>query len=111
MDVTTKASVVIVIMWTITFILIAIFGCEAKFAVNWGSLASQLQDCAVGLRAKYWTVVSDLIIDVLLIILPLPAVSLPCIKQLRAKNSKIWRLGLSSKRKLAISGIFLIGLM
>ena len=75
MDTITRMSIVIVILWTVTFVLIAVFGCKANFMLNWASLATQLQRCAVGLKAKFWTVVTDLIIDVYLIILPLPAVS------------------------------------
>ncbi|KAK0511778.1 hypothetical protein JMJ35_006351 [Cladonia borealis] len=93
MDIITKLSMSVILLWTIAFVLLTTFCCGTKFAANWGSIPEQLQNCPVGSTNKYGLAISDLILDLFIFILPLPF---------------IWRLHLKPQRKLAVSGIFLL---
>ena len=76
MDIITKLSMLAISLWTLAFVLLAIFCCGTKFAANWGSVAEQLQSCPVGFAIKYGLAISDLMLDLFIFILPLPFVSL-----------------------------------
>ena len=63
-------------LWSLTFILIIIFDCGAHLFANWGPPADQEAYCAaIGYTSEEGLAGSDLILDVVLIILPIPSVS------------------------------------
>ncbi len=75
-EITTTVVSVIMFLWSLTFILIIIFDCGAHLFANWGSPASQEAYCAtIGHTSEEGLAGSDLILDVVLIILPIPSVS------------------------------------
>ena len=75
-DIVTKILTVVVFLWTVTFILIDIFACGGHVTANWDSLAEQSKYCdAIGYTSEEGFAVSDLIINVFVIISPLPLVS------------------------------------
>ena len=76
-EITTTVVNVILFLWSLTFILIIIFDCEAHLFANWGSPAAQEAYCAaIGHTSEEGLAGSDLILDVVLIILSIPSVSL-----------------------------------
>ena len=73
-DWTSKVTIAIVVMWTITFFFGGIFNCGTHIFANWGSEQDILLYCV---NATYFTsalVVSDLITDMIVLCLPLPLV-------------------------------------
>ncbi|KAK5991300.1 hypothetical protein PT974_09580 [Cladobotryum mycophilum] len=79
-----KRSAVAMFLWT----MIAI--------VAWGSNDDIAQNCMQTFKAVYGLCVSDFITDVLIILTPIPL---------------IWNMKLSTRKKMATSGVFLLGIV
>ncbi|KAL8777189.1 MAG: hypothetical protein Q9213_007969 [Squamulea squamosa] len=95
-DMLTKITIIVIFLWTIAFILMIIFACGSEFSANWGSPAAQHVYCnKIGFTSEEGLAGSDLILDVVLLILPIPV---------------IWRLQMSNTRKVAVTAIFMLGL-
>ena len=73
-DIVTKVSAVIVVLWTIGFFLVNIFGCGRHFDYGWGPLVEE-EHCVDGLVELEALMISDFITDLLVLILPFPIVS------------------------------------
>lgn len=69
-----KLMGVLVLLWTVTFILMVVFACNTTFWANWGSTAAQLQHCPIGFTSEYGLAISDFILDIVIILMPLPQV-------------------------------------
>ena len=75
-DAVTKAVIVVLFLWTITFILIIIFPCGSHVDASWGPPSSQLMYCEkIGHTSEEGLAASDLILDIILLVLPIPSVS------------------------------------
>ena len=74
-DVAAKVLGVVTLLWTICYVLIDIFACGSHVTANWGPLSEQLEYCPVGYTSEYGFVISDLILDFALLVMPLPVVS------------------------------------
>ena len=75
-DIVTKITMVVVFLWVITFILIIVFPCGIHVDANWGPPVQQLAYCqSIGYTSLEGLAGSDLILDVALIVLPIPIVS------------------------------------
>jgi hypothetical protein len=70
----TMATQVVLVLWSLTFILLIIFPCGSHIWANWGSTGDQLALCPVVFTSEYGLTGSDLILDVYIFILPLPSV-------------------------------------
>ena len=73
-DIATKVSVAIVIMWTVAFFLAEIFKCGPHVSDNWGPLIDVTQ-CADPDKLLNGLFVSDFLTDLLVLLLPIPIVS------------------------------------
>ncbi|RWA08690.1 hypothetical protein EKO27_g6426 [Xylaria grammica] len=96
-DVVTKFSIALIVAWTLAYIFAVAFDCDTVWSAHWGSYSDLFQYCHGGFPVQQIyesLLITDLITDVLIILLPLP---------------KIWTLHLSLARKAAITGIFLLG--
>ena len=75
-DIITKATIVVILLWTLTFILEIIFACGSHLAANWGSPAAQDLYCSkIGFTSIEGLAGSDLALDVILLVLPMPKAS------------------------------------
>ena len=66
-------------LWSVTYVFGWIFGCGSHVSANWGSLEQLSLYCTAsigGITNSF--MISDLIVDVLVLVLPLPVVSSPC---------------------------------
>ncbi|KAF5868422.1 putative integral membrane protein [Botrytis fragariae] len=86
-----KISAAVIFLWTVAFIFIIIFDCGTAVWANWGS--PPLRSLSTVLLVSPATI-SDFLVDIYVLLLPLPI---------------IWKLRLSLKKKIAVSGIFLLG--
>ena len=68
----TKASVAVVILWTVAFFLATIFGCGKHFTYPWSPLID-IGKCNTNMRLDA-LMISDLITDILVWLLPIPVV-------------------------------------
>ncbi|KAI1130734.1 hypothetical protein F5Y10DRAFT_107378 [Nemania abortiva] len=86
----------IVILWSTGFLIGGlIFGCGKSVQLHWAPLQVLVEaDCDAS-TPEVALVISDLILDLIILILPLPS---------------IWSLSMSRRKKLAITGVFLVGL-
>lgn len=93
-DIATKVMAAIVVAWSICFTLMIIFACGSHFSSNWGNGVMQAANCPTGFTSEYGLVISDLIIDVFIFVMPMPL---------------IWSLQLVTSRKFAVTFILLLG--
>ncbi|KAF1949907.1 hypothetical protein CC80DRAFT_579190 [Byssothecium circinans] len=96
----TLLTQVVLVLWSLTFILLIIFPCGAHIWANWGSTGDQLALCPVVFSSEYGLTGSDLILDVYIFLLPLPILTW-----------QVWKLHMTLQRKLMVSGILLLGAM
>jgi hypothetical protein len=87
--------IVIDVLWMLGFSLAGLFECGTKFWAMQTYLQAFLDNCVDDLQLSLALAVSDLILDVIILLIPLPL---------------IWRLHLTPDKKMAITGIFLVGL-
>ena len=69
------AMIVITIMWTVAFFFADLFACGTTFSHFWGS-PLDLTTCITTEEFTWALSISDLIMDILIIIIPIPLVSL-----------------------------------
>lgn len=67
--------IALVVLWTLGFFLVQVFDCRNHFSTNWGTL-SQLQKCLSSFNQLLAYSISDVIIDVFILALPVPLVSI-----------------------------------
>lgn len=91
-----QGTIAVVSLWMVAFFFSWLFVCRGNFAAWWGPFLGQLQACPGAFMLLESTVISDFILDLVVVLLPLPM---------------IYRLSLATSRKLAVSGVFLIGLL
>lgn len=72
-DVVTKISLIVMTIWTAAFFLATIFGCGQHFNYPWAPLL-YISECNTNTRLDA-LMISDLITDVFVWLLPLPVVS------------------------------------
>jgi len=70
----TFVTQVVLVLWSIAFLLLVIFPCGSHIWANWGSTSDQLALCPVGFTSEYGIAGSDLILDLYVFLLPLPCV-------------------------------------
>ncbi|GAP91496.1 putative plasma membrane protein Pth11-like protein [Rosellinia necatrix] len=86
----------IVILWSAGFLIGGlIFGCGKAVELHWAPLQVLLEAGCDASTPEAALVISDLILDLIILLLPLPS---------------IWTLSMSRQKKLAITGVFLVGL-
>lgn len=95
-NIVTHVFNVILFLWSVTFVLIIIFPCGRHVDVSWGPPDQQLLWCQkIGHTSEEGLTTSDLILDIALLLLPLPC---------------IWKLHMTLTRKLQVTGIMILGL-
>ncbi|KAH3910065.1 hypothetical protein HBI56_127970 [Parastagonospora nodorum] len=86
--------IIITIGWMLAFFFGFVFTCRLNFSANWGSLAGISEHCPFGFLPTIIFTVLDAVLDLCILILPLPC---------------IWALKLPSARKAQVFGVFLLG--
>ena len=117
-NVLTKATLVIIFLWSLVFLIATVFQCDLHVDAAWLDGATYLKECP-GVDTKNIAIsVSDFIIDLWIITMPIPPVSssipLGLLFSLRSDLfliSQTWGLHLDLKRKIAVSAVFLLGLV
>ncbi|KAI4121453.1 MAG: hypothetical protein LQ338_006351 [Usnochroma carphineum] len=90
----TTGLIVIILVWTGAFFFALLFACKGTWSAWWGSVMDLSTKCVQTLKLELALVTSDFVTDVLVMVLPIPM---------------IWRLHMSTSRKIAVTGIFLLG--
>lgn len=70
----TMVTQVVLVLWSLAFILLIIFPCGTHVWANWGSSGDQLALCPVVFTSEYGLTGSDLILDLYIFLLPLACV-------------------------------------
>ncbi|OTA55898.1 hypothetical protein K449DRAFT_438465 [Hypoxylon sp. EC38] len=93
------ASWILIILsaaWAITFLGLVIFDCGKNVSFHWAPIQSiDGSHCDIS-KSQEALIISDFILDISIIILPIPSV---------------WSLNMSWGKKLAVTGMFLVGLL
>ncbi|KAI1494127.1 hypothetical protein F5X96DRAFT_684848 [Biscogniauxia mediterranea] len=90
----TCVTIIIVILWLVVFQFLTGFQCGTHFSALWDG--SYLQYCTISFPFLYGLVISDFLLDIWILVLPIPG---------------ILRLHTTSRRKLSIIGVFLLALV
>lgn len=93
-DIASWSMVAIVIIWTFGFFFTMIFECRTEFWAFWSTLNDLLTHCLDDVKFQKVLSVSDVITDILILMIPIPI---------------IWQLNLSFERKVGVCGVFLMG--
>ncbi|KAH7329665.1 hypothetical protein B0I35DRAFT_420633 [Stachybotrys elegans] len=88
--------IVLVFMWSVGFFFASLFECGTNFWAIWTSPTAFLENCVNDLQLALSLAITDLIVDVIIFAIPIPLV---------------WRLNLTLPKKVAIIGVFLLGLV
>lgn len=70
-----RTSELIVVLWTIAYVFAFIFACKGNFSAWWESVTTLVAKCVRTLDLQHSLAVSDFVLDVLIIVIPLPMVS------------------------------------
>ncbi|KAF7539569.1 hypothetical protein G7054_g2059 [Neopestalotiopsis clavispora] len=95
-NIITALMIVIVIVWTLTFGIGAIFLCGARPAYAWAPIALVAEHCTAQLQFLEAYAISDFIMDCFIWSLPIP---------------KIWGLHMAVRKRLSVIAIFLVGIL
>ena len=101
----------IVISWSIAFFFAIVFICGNDFSAYWTSTIVEKAHCVNTNMLHNAFAISDVVTDVMIIILPLPMVDCICERSVNALAYmlQIWRLHLTTRRKLGICAVFSLG--
>lgn len=72
-SIVTLATVTILLLWLMTFLFLTGFQCGSHFSALWNG--TYLQYCTISFPFLYGLVISDLLLDVWILALPVPQVS------------------------------------
>ncbi|KAI1172989.1 hypothetical protein F4777DRAFT_601123 [Nemania sp. FL0916] len=86
--------VVFVALWAVAFSLATVFGCRLDVEAHWGSTHDLETKCMGSMTVVLVLCITDFVADLAIIIIPVPLV---------------WNLNLSTRNKVAISAVFLLG--
>ncbi|MCJ1289394.1 hypothetical protein MMC34_000926 [Xylographa carneopallida] len=108
---TTITGIVIVSCWLVTFELLAGLECGTHFSALWDGTYAQY--CSLSFRYLYGLTVSDFLLDIWILALPIPIVrptprSAVSSDHLTAQRLQILRLHATRTKKLSIIGLFLL---
>lgn len=106
-------------IWSIGFFFAYVFRCGTNFWALWAPLEDLEKYCYTSTPMFQALGISDVITDFLILSLPFYWVSLiisaisihPARVELHVNIIKIWNLRMTLGKKLAVSGVFLLGAM
>ena len=75
-DMCSKAMMAIITIWTLSFFFSFLFECGTHFGRNWSTLKVLLAECAPQHEYQQAMSVSDVLTDVMILVMPIPFVSL-----------------------------------
>ncbi|KAI0378767.1 plasma membrane protein Pth11-like protein [Hypomontagnella monticulosa] len=93
-DISLLVLIVLVSLWMTAFFFTSLFQCRSNFWANYGSAAEIQANCIDTTQMVFVLSITDFITDVIIICIPIPLV---------------WRLNLSLRKKVAVTGVFLLG--
>lgn len=102
----------VVALWTVAYFFAVLFACNRNFVAWWGLSQEREASCIQINTMMLSLLITDAATDVLIIVLPLPMVCrafLFLFALVRLTLMQIWRLQLSTGRKIALSLVFAIG--
>ncbi|KAI1112559.1 plasma membrane protein Pth11-like protein [Nemania sp. NC0429] len=88
--------IIMVFAWAVAFCFAFIFFCRLNFFAIWGTFTDLIMYCPGSMNLVLALCITDFVVDVIVIIFPVPL---------------IWRLNLPRNKKLAISAVFLLGII
>ena len=71
----TSGLIIVIILWSVGFFFSWVFACGTHVSANWGSRKDLVEYCSYRLRISNGYLISDLILDMMTLIVPLPVVS------------------------------------
>ena len=101
----------ITITWTVAFFFAFLFLCGSHPQSYWTSAKVELQKCVKTQELHDALVISDMILDIIIISMSIPVVSVP----IRPSTLRplimlqVWRSKMSRWKKLAVAGMFVFG--
>ncbi|MCJ1377252.1 hypothetical protein MMC17_000344 [Xylographa soralifera] len=78
--------------WAITFFFAFLFACKGDFGAWWGSLEDLITKCVNTLTLLYAFTISDVVTDIIVLLLPLPMVRVPNLSDDMRKNEDMFTM-------------------
>lgn len=88
--------ITIIITWALAFLLTTVFQCGARLELNWAPNSIHAKQCINSLNVLIVFSATDILSDLVIIGIPVPL---------------IWSLHLRTRKKLALTGVFLFGFL
>ncbi|KAI6083842.1 hypothetical protein F4821DRAFT_182915 [Hypoxylon rubiginosum] len=88
--------IVLIGLWSVGFFLTFLFMCRLDFWALWTTARAIIDHCISDTNPNFSLAISDVITDVIILIIPIPL---------------IWRLNLTLAKKIAVTAVFLFGLI
>lgn len=102
----------VVTAWSVAFFFATVFQCGTEWYLNWAPIADFLTKCSNTLNMLTVFTATDIITDLLIITMPIPMVrSLDYDSPVNADLRQIWSLQMTTRRKVAINAMFLVGFL
>ncbi|CAJ2512980.1 Uu.00g010990.m01.CDS01 [Anthostomella pinea] len=89
-----RVMIPITVAWTLAFLFTTIFQCGTRWTMNWAPIGIFLTQCIESLNVLTVFSVTDILSDLIIIAMPVPV---------------IWRLHQPTRKKIALTSIFLVG--
>ena len=93
-DIVSIGAIIILVLWVLAFFLWFLFSCASDFTARWRTVNSLRDSCPTDIQSDLALAVSDVVTDVMVLFLPVPAVL---------------SLHMSLQRKLMVLAIFALG--
>lgn len=108
-----SALFVLSICWSIAFFFIFVFYCGTNHWAEWSTVGNVMKYCPNGVPYQTGLAVSDFIMDLMIILLPVQPVSCTLyvtnLAQLMSSTSKVLKLKIDLRRKLLVLMVFMMG--
>ena len=86
----------IIIAWSLTFFFATVFQCGTRWDWNWSPIFFFLTKCTDTLAMLTVFTATDLLTDFIIMLMPVPL---------------IWKLNMPTRKKVAVTAVFMVGLL
>ena len=103
----------VIVLWTVGFIMAGLLECGSHITALFASPGDYARFCGSAILAGRGMVASDVVTDIITLIMPLPMVSTHTKQTLKKAliHRKIFNLQMPLRRKVGIATIFAVGLL
>ena len=110
-DVTILVLLAITVIWGVSFFFGFLFICRLQFGYLWGNVEDLLKCASTSMLNKAVSI-SDMIMDIMIMLFPMPLVSsmhVDVTETYGTDSLQVWQLQMSRWSKICVTIVFLLG--